>query len=195
VKPTAEQAQGTTACGGSLALIGDWEKEVAGELITKGTVKSVERIEYGVRVELGEGRSFVIGLDRELAPPIAVGDEVDVEIRCQAVSRDALDCSGAVLGANGRVIAFNAKTSGTKDWAIERGPLLERRPQEDYGPTSTYGVRITHGGVSVVTPLRGCVELKTPDGTFRVDGTEVEHADPRAPDSGDTESYRVIRVP
>jgi hypothetical protein len=186
---------GLTACGGSLSLMGDWEKETTGELVAKGPVSSVERIEYGIRVGLGEGRSFAIGLAPELTSPIAVGDSLDVSIRCQPIGWNALACLGTVLGADGHVIAFNTASAATANWKIERGPLLERWVPRDYGPTSTYGLRFTHDGATVVSPSRGCAELRTKNGTFRVTGTETVHADPRAPDSADTLSYDVIRVP
>ena len=192
VQAQGKQAQGLTGCGGSLSLLGDWEKETTGELVATGPVASIERLEHGIRVGLADSRSFVIGLDRELAPPVAVGDAIDVSIRCQPIGRDVLGCSGTVT-ANGKLVAFNTQPPAPAGWTIERGPLLERSPHPNYGATSTFGLRFTHGGASAVSPLRGCAELQTPDGVFRVAGTEVEHADPRAPDSADTSSHTVIR--
>lgn len=188
--PTASPS-GLTACGGSLSLLGDWEREKPGELIAKAAVTGVERLEHGIRVTLEDQRSFVIGVAQELAPPVAIGDRVDVSIECQAVSRDAIGCMGS-LSANDKLVAFNVKPEG---WTIERGPRLERREHANYGPTTTYGLRFAVGGASVTSPLRGCVELRTADGVFRVSGSEIEHADPRAPDSGDTFSFTGIRVP
>lgn len=192
IKAEGPQAQGLTACGGSLSLLGDWEKEKPGELVARAQIVSIDRIEHGIRIGLGEERSFVIGLDRTLAVPIIVGDELDVTITCEPVGRDTLGCHGTVLGSSGEVIAFDQ--GATKDWKIVRGPLLERRTHPNYGPTTTYGLQVTYDGSTVTTPLRGCVELTGDGGTFRVSGTEVEHSDPRAPDSADTFSYSVVRA-
>ncbi|HEY5936383.1 MAG TPA: hypothetical protein VIU61_17145 [Kofleriaceae bacterium] len=182
---------GLTACGGSLSLLGDWERETSGELVAAGAVASVERLEHGIRVMLEDKRSFVIGVARELSDPVAIGDRVDVAIRCQPVGRDVIGCMGSV-SANGKLVAFNTKPDG---WTIERGPLLQRSPHKNYGATSTYGLRFAVGGAKATTPLRGCVELRTADGVFRVSGGEVEHADPRAPDSADTLYFDGIRLP
>ena len=190
-KADGERAQGLVACGGSLSLLGDWQKETAGELVATGPVASVERIEHGIRIRLGEGRSFVIGLDRGLASPVAVGDAIDVSIKCQPIGWNVLGCLGSVT-ANGKVLAFNTNPSS---WTIERGPLVERRIHKNYGATSVFGLRFAHGGVTAISPLRGCAELRTKDGAFRVSGTKVEHSNPRAPDSADTFDYTVIRVP
>lgn len=192
IKAEGAQAQGLTACGGSLSLLGDWEKERPGELVARAPIVTIDRIEHGIRVGLGEERSFVIGLDRSLAVPIIVGDELDVTITCEPVGRDTLGCHGTVLGSSGEVIAFDQ--GAPKDWKILRGPLLERRTHPNYGPTTIYGLQVTYEGSSVTTPVRGCVELASTSGTFRVSGTEVEHADPRAPDSADTFSYSVVRA-
>ena len=191
--PTAhiESPPGLTACGGSLALLGDWERETSGELVAAGAVAGVERLEHGIRVMLEDKRSFVIGLAPELTPPVAIGDKVDVSISCQPVGRDVIGCMGSVT-ANGKLVAFNVKPDG---WTIERGPRLERSPHANYGATTTYGLNFTVGGAKATSPLNGCVELRTGDGVFRVSGGEVEHADPRAPDSADVFYFSGIRMP
>jgi hypothetical protein len=189
-RASGERAEGLTACGGSLSLLGDWEKETSGELVAAGVVAGVERLEHGIRVMLEDRRSFVIGLAGELAPPVAIGDQVDVSIRCQPVGRDITGCMGTA-SANGKLVAFNTKPAG---WTIERGPLLERAPHANYGATVTYGLQFANGGATAISPLRGCVELRTGDGVFRVSGSEVEHEDPRAPGSADTSSFSAVRI-
>jgi hypothetical protein len=187
------QREGLTECGGDLSLLGDWEQEKPGELKARDTAATVERIPIGIRVGIKDGQSFVIAQAAQLAPVVAVGDAVDVAIRCEPDGWSSLGCYGRVL-ANDRVVAFNQLAEATKAWTIKRGPLLERTTHRNYGPRETYGRVFSHGGATVVSPLRGCAELITAEGTFRVEGRETTLGDPRAPDSSDTSSFSVIRV-
>ena len=183
----------TTECGGGLSLLGDWEHEKAGELKARDKVGTVERIPVGFRVGIKDGPSFVIAQDAQLAPVVAVGDRIEVAIRCKPIGWEAMDCIGYVI-ANDRLVAFNQLGEATKGWSIVRGPLLERRTSTKVGPAETYGFVFSHAGVSVVTPLHGCAELTTTDGTFRVSGSETTLGPPQLPDSSGTSSFAAIRV-
>ncbi|HEY5920084.1 MAG TPA: hypothetical protein VIV11_00380 [Kofleriaceae bacterium] len=186
-----KQAEGLTGCGGGLSIGPAGEAPKEGSLVTKGTVASVDRGEHALAIGLDGGQSFAMSATKDLEAPLKVGDVVDVSIECSVVGWNATDCTGTV-SREGALVAFDHGISG---WTIVRGPLLERDPHPNYGPTEKFALVVTHAGATATTPLRGCSELRTAQGTFRVSGVEIEHRPPRAPDSADYRHFSVVRVP
>ena len=193
-KAPPKLAEGLTACGGGLSLHEAGKEPEAGSLAAKGTVASIDRGEHGIRIALDGGQTFGMSLHKDLEPPVKVGDALDVSIDCSPVARDLVACGGVVL-RGGALVAFDREVSAAQGWTITRGPLLERDPHPNYGPTETYALVFTHDGVTATTPLRGCTELRSAQATFRIGGGEIEHLPPRASGSSDFRHFSVVRMP